>query len=273
MLFISVRFIFEKVIYLYKKKGCKLKHGFSFDPNKKELSEKVYNDLNTLFGNSPVSLMNHGYAPSYDFVAREFSNQSTLYLKLLEKIDTEGKTLLDIGCGRGGGVASYLKHNDIFKLKKIYGCDLNKINIQYCKKNHSKKIKFKISDAQDLSYRNKKFDIVTNLESSHGYVDFIKFVSEAERVLKDDGVFIHSDVYYSEEEISYTLDKLKNKFANIETIDITENVARSCHEDITSFTKIQNYEISNSLIENCKLQLQGYTIDNHKYTINICRKS
>ena len=56
--------------------------------------------------------MNHGYDPVSNLLDKDFimKREASLYFKLLENIDTNNKNILDVGCGRGGGVALYKKY-------------------------------------------------------------------------------------------------------------------------------------------------------------------
>ena len=91
-----------------------------------------YTKLNITFGNSPLDFMNHGYAPSLNIIDDEdyiFKNQISLYLQMFDNIDMKNKNILEIGCGRGGGISAIQKY---LNPKELYACDLNYMNIEYC---------------------------------------------------------------------------------------------------------------------------------------------
>ena len=140
------------------------------DP-KKQFSNpnEVYDQINSLFKSNNISFMNHGYYPPHDFIKKQdinFKNQASLYLSLFNNLDANNKDILEIGCGRGGGIQELSKY---FSFNKTYACDLNKKNIEYCVKNNKNNVNFKVSNAENLDYSDNMFDVVINVESSHCY--------------------------------------------------------------------------------------------------------
>ena len=86
-------------------------------------------------------------------------------------------TVLDVGCSRGDF------HSKIYR-KGVYGLDLeDRGNI---KKN------FVVGDAQKMPFKNKFFDTVVAGELIEHLESPDKFLSEARRVLKDNGILIVS---------------------------------------------------------------------------------
>ena len=127
--------------------------------------------------------LNHGYHPPYQNLFgyhKVFKHQASLYLHLFDDIDTKNKSLLEVGCGRGGGITLLSK---MFDFKNIEACDLSEANINHCQK-HADGIKFQVADAEDLDYENNQFDIVINVESSHCYGSMQSFLREIFRILK-----------------------------------------------------------------------------------------
>jgi O-methyltransferase len=131
--------------------------------------DKFYTDVNIFFELEKIDFMNHGYYPTSSLLNDKnetFKNQKSLYLSLFKDVDTNNKVILDVGCGRGGGINTLDKY---FNFKEIYACDVNEKNIQYCKNNNSSNINYKTLNALNLEYPDNFFDIVTNVESSHCY--------------------------------------------------------------------------------------------------------
>ena len=85
-------------------------------------------------------------------------NRMKFFIKKINNL--EFKSWIDIGCGTGR-LFELVKKNK-FKKIKIYGMDINKKLINYCKK---KKFKFKITFlCKNISnYKTKKFDLVSSL--------------------------------------------------------------------------------------------------------------
>src|SRR6185503_7916944 len=72
-----------------------------------------------------------------------------LYHRLASAVDVRDKSVLEIGCGRGGGssyVARYLGP------KSVTGVDLSKAGIDHCRRSHtSPNLTFRVGDAENLS--------------------------------------------------------------------------------------------------------------------------
>lgn len=107
-----------------------------------------------------------------------------------------GKNVLEVSCGHGGG-ASYLTRT--FKPAKYTGLDLNPTGIAFCKKRHHVPgLDFIQGDAENLPFTKETFDAVVNVEASHCYPDFPRFLSEVARVLKPGGRFLYADFRFKE---------------------------------------------------------------------------
>lgn len=106
---------------------------------------------------------------------KSMDNRMKFFIKKIDKL--EFKSWIDIGCGTGR-LFELIKKNK-FKQIKIYGIDINKKLIKYCKK---KKFKFKITFLckNILNYKTKKFDLVSSLgvmqNSGLGLEEFINSI-------------------------------------------------------------------------------------------------
>lgn len=105
---------------------------------------------------------------------------------ILELFDFSPKTILDVGCASGWFLSKLLEK---FPDSKCYGIDLYDKAITYGKKQYPA-IRFKIADAHDLPFEDKKFDLVVCTEVLE-HVDNPKGVLlEIKRVLKNQGLAI-----------------------------------------------------------------------------------
>lgn len=112
---------------------------------------------------------------------------------LLAGVDLRGKSVVEIGCGRGGN-CYYLSHYT--EASQIVGLDLCVPNLVSARRHPGlQRPEFIACDAQRLPFADGCFDVILNLESSHCYNDFGKFVTEATRVLKSRGVFCFADLW------------------------------------------------------------------------------
>jgi ubiquinone/menaquinone biosynthesis C-methylase UbiE len=194
-----------------------------------------YDKISSIFNKveNPCVFYNHGYSPAYtQCVNQEWIHQSSLYHHMLIGIETKDKKILEVGCGRGGGI-SYLK---TYSFKQMHACDVSLENINYCLNNHDSEIVFQVADALSLPYQDNYFDIVLNVESSHCYDGVDKFLSEVDRVMKPNGIFLYTDCDVSIE--SY-LPRDRCMFKYIYREDITHNVLDACKKDLQKFSNIK----------------------------------
>jgi ubiquinone/menaquinone biosynthesis C-methylase UbiE len=147
-----------------------------------------------------------------------------LYHHVGNQVDLKGKKVLEVSCGHGGG-ASYLTR--FLHPSEYIGLDLNPVGIKFCIKTHKiKGLHFVQGDAENLSFPDATFDSVINVEASHCYPDFPKFLSEVARVLVPGGYFQYADFRYSERCKKWE-ENLKNApLKLIKSEDISANVLR-----------------------------------------------
>jgi len=148
--------------------------------------------------------------------------------------DLEGKTLVEVSSGRGGGldyISRYLNP------KKCIGVDLSQVQVDYCNKIYgkNKKLSFVNGESEKLSkvkeLDNEEVDIVINVESGHCYSNFKKFVEEVSQVLKPGGLFAYSDFRPTHE---WELTEKQLESAQLKIIkkeNISENVMKSLKLD------------------------------------------
>jgi ubiquinone/menaquinone biosynthesis C-methylase UbiE len=115
-----------------------------------------------------------------------------LYHHVATQTDLRGKDVLEISCGHGGG-ASYLTRT--FRPQSYTGLDLNRTGIAFCQRQHRAVdgLTFVAEDAQALPFADETFDAVINVEASHCYPSFPRFLAEVHRVLRPGGSFVYAD--------------------------------------------------------------------------------
>ena len=162
-----------------------------------------------------------------------------LYHHVATQVDIAGKTMLEIGSGRGGGasfIARYLQPS------KITGIDISSTAVELCDSLYTENnIEFIVGDSENLPQENETFDIVINVESSHCYGSVDDFLSEVKRVLKPKGYFLFCDLRTLE-----MIDVLETQFHDsglvlIEKKDITANVIQGL-EKMSLFRKKRIHE-------------------------------
>ena len=104
-----------------------------------------------------------------------------LYHRTATQVDLSGKRVLEVSCGHGGG-ASYLTRT--LHPASYTGLDLNPAGIEFCQRRHNLPgLDFVHGDAENLPFADQSFDAVINVEASHRYPHFPRFLAEVARVL------------------------------------------------------------------------------------------
>jgi ubiquinone/menaquinone biosynthesis C-methylase UbiE len=115
-----------------------------------------------------------------------------LYHRVATQVDLTGKRVLEVSCGHGGG-ASYLMRT--LKPASYTGLDLNPVGLDLCRKKHQLPgLNFVEGNAEKLPFADQSFDAVINVEASHCYPRFPRFLAEVARVLRPGGHFLYTDV-------------------------------------------------------------------------------
>lgn len=164
-----------------------------------------------------------------------------LYHHVASRVDLQGKSVLEVSCGHGGG-ASWITRN--LKPSHYTGLDLNPEGIRFCQTRHKDVagLQFVQGDAQNLPYEEKTFDAVINVEASHCYPDFAAFLTEVARVLKPGGHFLYADFRFSEDIVAWEEAIHDAPLKVIHTQDISAEVLRGMD---------RNAERSKALVRNC----------------------
>lgn len=158
--------------------------------------------------------MNYGYAPNVnespivlpdDPQIQRYPLQMYHYLAL--KTDLEGKHVLEVGSGRGGGakhIASALNP------ASYTGMDLAQNAVDLANSLHKlPNLKFIQGSAEEIPLPDNSIDVVLNVESCHAYGSVEKFISEVKRVLKPHGIFALVD-FRDAEKMDVLRQQLKN---------------------------------------------------------------
>ena len=155
-----------------------------------------------------------------------FSIQLYLYTAsvLPEIASMEGKTLLEVGSGRGGGL-SFLTRK--LKPERSIGVDFSHNQVDFCNRRHAdvKNVKYTQGNAEQLveaGIEANSIDYLVNVESSHCYGNIDNFFSSITTVLKKDGTFLFTDFRGPE-----GLDELKEKISNHFTVVNEENISKN----------------------------------------------
>jgi ubiquinone/menaquinone biosynthesis C-methylase UbiE len=148
-----------------------------------------------------------------------------LYHHVATAVDLQGKQVLEVGSGRGGGaayVARYLKPD------RIVGLDFADNNIRFARQTYPlPNLSFQQGDAEALPFENDVFDMVLNVESSHCYGSMEQFVKEVSRVLKPGGIFSWTDLRLIDELEALQASFERSGLKRIRSTDISRNVLKA----------------------------------------------
>ena len=195
--------------------------------------QRFYGFWNRRIGSSDFAelslFMNWGYLPGLSDEAvlaprPDAINASSvrLILELVGPSAIAGADILDVGCGRGGTVDTLLGY---YQPRHVTGLDLTPENIAFCQSAvRSERCRFLEGDAENLPFDDARFDIVTNVESSHCYPDIRRFYRQVARVLKPGGLFLYTDVFDTADVAQRMIDLADCGLDILSDRDITPNV-------------------------------------------------
>ena len=119
-----------------------------------------------------------------------------LYHHVATQAPLQGKNILEVSCGHGGG-AAYLTRT--LQPQGYTALDLNPAGIRFCKQRHEVAgLVFMEGDAENLPFAPSTFDGLINVEASHCYPNFPRFLEEVARVLRPGGHFLYADFRFAD---------------------------------------------------------------------------
>jgi len=183
--------------------------------------------ISTVDKNAEVTFMNYGYSNESHKIKLDENDEKNRYSVQLYNIvargaEIQGNDILEVGCGRGGGL-SYI--NRYLSPNSATGIDLSKKGIDFCRQYYSnERLEFLHGNAQNLNFKDNAFDVVLNIESSHRYDQMEKFLAEVYRVLKPGGFFLFADFRHENELEELTMQLENSNFKPVKFEIITPNV-------------------------------------------------
>jgi ubiquinone/menaquinone biosynthesis C-methylase UbiE len=145
----------------------------------------------------------------------------------VEGLTLANKAVSDVSCGRGGGLA-YLARE--FQPASAHGFDFTPVNVALCKSafpafSSAPDLRFAVGSALDIPLEDGSVDVLLSVEASHCYASTERFLAEARRVLRDDGVLVWTDFERADAALP------KHRFAHVDEVDITDHVLRAMRAD------------------------------------------
>jgi len=190
--------------------------------------------ISKIDADNEVVFMNYGYEDPSEKIRLDAEDESNrysiqLYHRLASAVDLKNKTIVEVGCGRGGGLSYITK---TFSPSKALGIDLEKKAVDFASKYHTEKgLSFKQGDAHSLPVESNSCDALLNVESSHRYSNFNQFLSEVSRVLKHDGYFLYTDFRFPHEMPALKESLKAQNLKLIEEQEINSNVITALQLD------------------------------------------
>ncbi len=172
--------------------------------------------------NAEILFMNYGYSDKDQEILMDEQDKPNryaiqLYHHLASAVGIKNKDIVEIGCGRGGGL-SYITRN--FLPASAKGIDLDKQAVSFCKRHYALDgLSFLQGDAQNLNLKNNSCDVVINVESSHRYPDMAAFLGEVSRILRPGGYFLFTDFRYD-----YEMEDMKKELKSGGMIVLKEKI-------------------------------------------------
>ena len=152
-----------------------------------------------------------------------------LYHMNIRDVEIDGKQVLEVGSGRGGG-ASWVART--YTPKRLTGLDYSAAAVKLCNRMYGaqENLTYVEGNAMKLPFDDNCFDVVYNVESSHCYSDMPAFISEVYRVLKLGGYFAWTD--FRDEGTMIAIRGMfdSTDFQTIKDVDITNEVVKALDE-------------------------------------------
>jgi SAM-dependent methyltransferase len=120
-----------------------------------------------------------------------------LYCHVTAGAQWSNAQVLEVSSGHGGAASFFSR---TYQPARYVGLDLNPEALRYCQQRHEVPgLSFIRGNALALPFPDQSFDLVLNVEASHCYPDFAKFLQEVARVLKPGGTFYYADLRPTDE--------------------------------------------------------------------------
>ena len=194
-----------------------------------------YPYLTRRLGSDDVLFLNYGYEedPPMGIPLSADDEHDRYFIQLYHRtatqVDLHDKDVLEVGCGHGGG-ASYLTRT--LGPASYTGLDLNPAGIAFCQERHRVRgLQFVRGDAENLPFPDNSFDAVLNIESSHLYPDFPRFLDEVARVLRPGGHFLYADLRFADTVAMWETQLAEAQMVTLSCATINEQVMRGMEKN------------------------------------------
>jgi len=205
-------------------------HLFTFGPIRKALWRFWYPFLTRRLRGEEVLFLNYAYEEdppmNLPLAPADEPNRACiqLYHHVATQVPLRGKSVLELSCGHGGG-AAYLARTQ--RPQRYTGLDLNPTGIRFCQRRHVVAgLDFVQGDAENPPFAAGSFDAVINVEASHCYPNFPRFLAEVARVLRPGGHFLYADFRFVDRRAEWEQALAHAPLQTVRTRNISAEVRR-----------------------------------------------
>lgn len=187
---------------------------------------------------------NYGFSPADEDDAAPDRFQRQLYREMWKALQESGQPLasgarlLEVSCGRGGGLDAFLEAAGPGRFEAT-GLDVAASAVAFCRQRWTRHdgLNFVEGCAMNLPFPDATFDVLLNVEASNDYPDRRRFFAEVRRVLKPDGIFLYADTEKARNEGRMERELAEAGFA-FTLREITGNVVDACRADSSRRRKV-----------------------------------
>lgn len=167
-------------------------------PSLTEFEKRFYSFVYDRDDLGPLQFMNYGFVSqeqstsvALGVIDPAFRTQVQLYDYVARRTAIENRRVLEVGCGRAGG-AAYITAT--FGPRSYAGMDVARGSLrQGAKNNSSSRLALLAAKAEFLPFAEGTFDVILNVESSHRYKPFERFLEGCKRALVPGGMLVLAD--------------------------------------------------------------------------------
>ena len=145
-----------------------------------------------------------------------------LYAQLVAGTTLEGREVLELGSGRGGG-ACFLLENQL--LRRLVALDYTPGTIRWCRRNFSRpRLEFVCGDAANPPFPEASFDVIVAVELTHCITDKVVFLAAIARILRPGGRLLIADFFYLRPDAMHALGKFESAVegSNFKTVAVDD---------------------------------------------------
>lgn len=163
--------------------------------------------MEKLFPTKKQGCINFGYWKDIKkplTIKKRIESQKRLYFEIFNRFEPNCETVLEVGCGRGHGVA-WLREKEY----EAFGIDILPSQIEKSKTAYPNLTSyFQVGEAEKIPFEDRTFDCIYSLEAAQHFASFKEFCKESYRVLKKDGKLIISTYFLNDKAFFKDLEKI-----------------------------------------------------------------